>query len=154
MGQPILAAAGFQPACCGGADFKSARVLQDPLFADSRRVLYGDVYEVTAGWFSCGGYLKVCKSVAEPFSRFERTEPMKAIELEFLATAAEAGESGASEGAAPCFDVTLLPRKGRFRIDPRSHDIFAHPRSPAVAAGRSPTLSVRRSHSIRGEVTG
>jgi hypothetical protein len=117
-------------------------------------VLYGDVYEVTAGWFSCGGYLKVCKSVAEPFSRFERTEPMKAIELEFLANAAEAGESGASEGAAPCFDVTLLPRKGRFRIDPRSHDIFAHPRSPAVAAGRSPTLSVRRSHSIRGEVTG
>lgn len=61
-----------------------------------RRVSYGDVYEITASGFSCGAYLRVSKSVAEPFSQLERIETMKAIELEFFANAAEDGEDEGS----------------------------------------------------------
>jgi hypothetical protein len=55
-------------------------------------VLYGDVYEITASGFSRGAYLRVCKSVAEPFGESERLETMAGIENDFFANAASDGE--------------------------------------------------------------
>jgi len=50
-------------------------------------VVYGDVYEITAGGISIGAKLRVCKSVAEPFLRSERREAIAGIEREFYANA-------------------------------------------------------------------
>ena len=55
-------------------------------------VIYGDVYEITASGFSRGAYLRVCKSVAEPFGESERFETMAGIENDFFANAASDGE--------------------------------------------------------------
>jgi hypothetical protein len=40
-----------------------------------------------------GAYLKICKSVAEPFGPRERLETMKGIRQEFLENAYDAGET-------------------------------------------------------------
>jgi hypothetical protein len=55
-------------------------------------VVYGDLYEVTASGFSCGSYLRICKSAAEPFRESERIEAMVGIKREFFDNAAENGE--------------------------------------------------------------
>ncbi len=56
-------------------------------------VVYGDVYEITASGFSSGAYLRVCKSVAEPFSESERTEAMVGLKREFFENA-DSSEDG------------------------------------------------------------
>jgi hypothetical protein len=56
-------------------------------------VLYGDVYEITAAGFSVGSYLRVSKSVAEPFLETERAGVMRGIEKEFFANAASDGHA-------------------------------------------------------------
>jgi hypothetical protein len=48
-------------------------------------VLYGDIYEITAGGMSSGAYIRVCKSVAEPFKETERAQTMIGLRREFYA---------------------------------------------------------------------
>jgi hypothetical protein len=48
---------------------------------------YGDVYEITGAGFSVGAGLRVCKSVAEPFLKYERREAEVGIEQEFFENA-------------------------------------------------------------------
>jgi len=55
-------------------------------------VEYGDVYEITTSGYSRGAYLAVCKSVAEPFLKAERSQVMAGIESEFFENAAADGE--------------------------------------------------------------
>ena len=44
----------------------------------------GDVYEITASGLSIGANLRICKSVAEPFTEAERREAMVGIERDFF----------------------------------------------------------------------
>ncbi len=55
-------------------------------------VAYGDVYEITASGYSCGAFLRICKSVAEPFRESERFETMAGIKREFFDNARADGE--------------------------------------------------------------
>ena len=54
--------------------------------------VYGDVYEITASGYSSGANLKICKSIAEPFSEAERREAMVGIERDFFQSARAEGE--------------------------------------------------------------
>ena len=71
-------------------------------------VPYGDVYEITASGLSVGANLRICKSVAEPFSEAERREAMIGIEREFHENARADGEDenvweiNFSEPTDPC----------------------------------------------------
>jgi len=55
-------------------------------------VPYGDVYEITASGLASGANLRICKSVAEPFSEAERREALAGIEREFHQNARADGE--------------------------------------------------------------
>ena len=55
-------------------------------------VEYGNIYEITTSGYSRGAYLAVCKSVAEPFLKAERSHVMAGIESEFFENAAADGE--------------------------------------------------------------
>jgi hypothetical protein len=55
-------------------------------------VYYGDVYEITAGGVSRGAHLRICKSVAEPFSEGERFQARAGIEREFFENSYADGE--------------------------------------------------------------
>ena len=80
-------------------------------------VPYGDVYEITASGCSTGANLRICKSVAEPFSKAERREAMVGIEREFHENARAGGEDenvweiDFSEPTDPCvidMDVVMI----------------------------------------------
>jgi len=80
-------------------------------------VPYGDVYEISASGLSSGANLRICKSVAEPFSEAERREAMVGIEREFHENARADGEDenvweiDFSEPIEPCVidaDVVMI----------------------------------------------
>jgi hypothetical protein len=77
---------------------------------------YGDIYEITASGYSCGAYLRVCKSVAEPFHGSERSGAMAGIKREFCENAADAGEEDGAwrikfrKSKEPCLiEADILP---------------------------------------------
>ena len=74
--------------------YPTPAALQDTLWRLFLTKLWNTVtyYEITTSGYSRGAYLAVCKSVAEPFVKAERSQVMAGIESEFFENAAADGE--------------------------------------------------------------